>query len=513
MLFNSHLFIFIFLPLSLFLFHLLNSYKLHDLKIKTLVFSSLFFYGWWNPKYLFLLIFSVLINYFFGKILLSASKNKFKLAVGISINLLILGYYKYSNFFLENINLIIDRENLFETLILPLGISFFTFQQITYLVDCFSGIVKKHNIIKYFLFVTFFPQIVAGPIVHHSFMMPQFDKLNEKIFENNKFNVGVTTFTIGLFKKLCLADNLAKLANPFFNFSELGTTLNFFDAWAGAVIYTFQLYFDFSGYSDMALGIGLMFGIVLPINFFSPFKAKNISEFWMCWHITLSNLIRNYLYYPLSVFFTRKAIQNNFSDINFFIVSIVAPTIIAFFFIGLWHGAGWNFILFGIVNGIYIIIYNIWSVIKNRLNIFQKRNIIYDKFSQVLTFLSFVIALIFFRSSNLENSIHYLKSIFGLGKFDTIDIFQIGTFAAQPYLGVLWILVCFFIIFFLPNTHESVFQYSENNFNKKNMILRRKNLIKLKWKPNLNWAIFTFILFLSSILSLNKESEFLYFQF
>ena len=229
----------------------------------------------------------------------------------------------------------------------------------------------------------------------------------------------------------------------------------------------------------------------------------------MYWHITLSNLIRNYLYYPLSVFLIEN-IQNNFSDINF-CVSIVAPTITAFFY---WLMAwAWNFILFGLVNGIYIIIYNLWSVIKNRLNIFQKKNIIYEKFSQVLTFLSFVIALVFFRSSNLENSIHYLKSIFGFGKFDIIDIFQIGTFAAQPYLGILWILLCFFIVFFLPNTHESVFQYSENNFNKKNMILKRKNFIKLKWKPNLNWAFFTFILFLSSILSLNKESEFLYFQF
>lgn len=513
MLFNSHLFIFIFLPLCLFFFHLLNNYKHHALKIKVLVFASLFFYAWWSPKYLILLIFSVLVNYYFGKILLDNSKNKFKLMIGISINLIILGYYKYTNFFLENINLVLNRENIIETLILPLGISFFTFQQITYLVDCFLGNVKKHNLIKYFLFVTFFPQIIAGPIVHHSFMMPQFDKHGEKIFESNKFIIGLTTFVLGLFKKICLADSLAKLANPFFYFSETGTILNFFDAWTGAIIYSFQLYFDFSGYSDMALGLGLMFGIVLPINFFSPFKAKNISEFWTCWHITLSNLIKNYLYYPLSFFFTRKALQYNLGTINFSFLSIVIPYIVSFFFVGLWHGAGWNFIMFGIINGAYIIIFNFWKSLKNKLNILQKRNFIYDIFSQLLTFLSFVIALIFFRSSNLENSIHYLKSVFGFGKFDIVDIFQIGTFAADPYNGILWLTISFIIIFLLPNTYESVFQNCNNKFNKKNMILKRKSFIAVKWKPNFIWAMFTAVIFLVSILFLNKESEFLYFQF
>ena len=268
MLFNSHLFIFLFLPLTLTIFHLLSKYKLKKFKLDFLIFASLFFYSWWNPKYLFLLLGSILFNYIIGKVIAS-SRSKFKLVFGILFNLFIIGYYKYSNFFLENINVILEKNNVLETIILPLGISYFTFQQITYLVDCFLGKVSKHNLKRYFLYVSFFPQIISGPIIRHDFMMPQIVNEINKDFNINNLNIGLTTFIIGLFKKVVIADNLALYANPVFNLAESGYVLNFFDAWAGALTYAFQIYFDFSGYMDMALGIGIMFGIVLPINFFS----------------------------------------------------------------------------------------------------------------------------------------------------------------------------------------------------------------------------------------------------
>ena len=512
MLFNSHLFIFLFLPSTLFIFHLLSKYKFHELKLEFLILASLFFYSCWNPKYLFLLLGSILFNYFIGRSIIP-NKSKLKLIFGVIINLFIIGYYKYTNFFLENINVIFDRNNILETIILPLGISYFTFQQITYLADCFLGKVKEHNIKRYFLYVSFFPQIVSGPIVRHEFMMPQIINDLNKEFNINYLNIGFTTFIIGLFKKVVIADNLALYANPFFNFAGSGFTLNFFDAWVGALIYTFQIYFDFSGYTDMALGIGLMFGIILPINFFSPFKAKNISEFWMCWHITLSNLARNYIYFPLSIFFSRKAINENYGNYKKFFLSLVIPTLISFSLIGLWHGAAWNFIIFGAINGFYIIIYNLWVSFKKKYEIKEKDNLLKNFVAQGITFLSIVIALIFFRSKNFESSLHYIKSIFGFGKFDLTDMFQVGIFASQTFSGIMWLIACFIIVFLLPNTQESVFQAAKNDFNKLNMIRRRKNIINFKWKPNIPWLIASLILFVSSILSLNKKSEFIYLQF
>ena len=512
MLFNSHLFIFLFLPLTLTIFHLLSKYKLKKFKLDFLIFASLFFYSWWNPKYLFLLLGSILFNYIIGKVIAS-SRSKFKLVFGILFNLFIIGYYKYSNFFLENINVILEKNNVLETIILPLGISYFTFQQITYLVDCFLGKVSKHNLKRYFLYVSFFPQIISGPIIRHDFMMPQIVNEINKDFNINNLNIGLTTFIIGLFKKVVIADNLALYANPVFNLAESGYVLNFFDAWAGALTYTFQIYFDFSGYMDMALGIGIMFGIVLPINFFSPFKAKNISEFWMCWHVTLSNLARNYLYFPLSIFFSRKAIENNYGTYKFFFLSLIVPTLISFSLIGLWHGAAWNFIIFGVINGFYIIIYNLWVATKKKYKISEKTSFIKNLISQFITFISIVIALIFFRAQNLEGSWNFIKSIFGFGNFDLLNIFQIGIFALKPYTGITWLVLCSIIVFLMPNTQESVFQSAKNDFNKQNMLRKKKSIINFKWKPNLLWLTISLILFVFSILSLNNESEFIYLQF
>ncbi|TVT47942.1 MAG: MBOAT family protein, partial [Sedimenticola thiotaurini] len=303
MLFNSYYFIFLFLPIVLAVYFLLLR-KDTEYPIVWLVFASLFFYGWWNPVYLFLIIASMVINYALGWSLSDGSgmtpiNRKRILVFGIALNLSALGYYKYAGFFIENIKTLITNDFSFEEILLPLAISFFTFQQIAYLVDAYRGITKEYRFIHYALFVTFFPQLIAGPIVHHKEMLPQFLRVTsfKKNIEN--FSIGITIFTIGLFKKSVLADNVAQYSTPVFDAAATGDSLSFFVAWGGAMAYTMQLYFDFSGYSDMAIGGARLFGIKLPLNFHSPYKATTIVEFWRRWHMTLSRFLRDYLYIPL----------------------------------------------------------------------------------------------------------------------------------------------------------------------------------------------------------------------
>ena len=258
---------------------------------------SLFFYGFWNPKYIYLIIISILINYFFHKVMEKIKKNKKGILIlGIAFNLSLLGYFKYSNFFIDNMNLLFHTNIQFEKIALPLAISFFTFQQIAFIVDSYKGLAKNYSFLEYCLFVTFFPQLIAGPIVHHSEMMPQFYKKQNGYINSKNVTLGIYIFAIGLFKKVLIADNFALIANTGFNTTKV---LTFFESWFTSLAYTFQLYFDFSGYCDMAIGAALLFNIKLPINFNSPYKSLNIAEFWRRWHITLGRFFTRYLYIPL----------------------------------------------------------------------------------------------------------------------------------------------------------------------------------------------------------------------
>ena len=303
MLFNSYEFIFLFLPTVLLCFHLIGKQGYHRVAIAWLICVSLFFYGWWNPAYLLLILSSVLLNYSVGVLLIHNSGrnllSKNILGIGVSVNLAILGYFKYANFFVDNLNALSDTNLILNEVILPLAISFFTFQQIAYLVDAYRGKIIEYNFLHYCLFVTFFPQLIAGPIVHHKEMLPQF--ANDAIYKlrSKSLAIGMTIFALGLFKKVVIADGISIYATPVFDAAEAGIILTFFEAWSGALAYTFQLYFDFSGYSDMAIGIARMFGIRLPLNFNSPYKATSIIDFWRRWHITLSRFLRDYLYISL----------------------------------------------------------------------------------------------------------------------------------------------------------------------------------------------------------------------
>jgi len=291
MLFNSYEFIFTFLPITFFIYFYLNSKRLTQASKVFLVLSSLFFYSWWNVVYLPLILISMLFNYSIGNTL--SNKKDFNksfskktiLIFGIICNISLLGYFKYGDFFIENFNLLSGANANLLHLLLPLAISFFTFQQIAYLVDSYKAETKEYNFLNYTLFVTFFPQLIAGPIVHHKEMMPQFANVRNMLINYRNIALGLFIFSIGLFKKVVIADTFAVWANNGF---DVATNLNFFEAWATSLSYTFQLYFDFSGYTDMAIGIALFFNIKLPINFNSPYKALSIKDFWRRWHITLS---------------------------------------------------------------------------------------------------------------------------------------------------------------------------------------------------------------------------------
>ena len=538
MLFNSYIFLFLFLPLTLFGFHFIGKYSKANLAIAWLVGASLFFYGWWNPAYLVLLLFSIIFNFTIGVFLSRNSKSnlthKAALIIGIIINLSVLGYFKYANFFIDNLNFLAETNIILNEIILPLGISFFTFQQITYLVDAYYQETKEYSFLHYCLFVTFFPQLIAGPIVHHKEMMPQFLKDTIYKIQSKNLAIGLTIFIIGLFKKVIIADGISVYSTPVFNAAEAGILLTFFEAWTGALAYTFQLYFDFSGYSDMAIGIAIMFGIMLPLNFNSPYKATNISDFWKRWHITLSRLIRNYLWDPVSLTLTRFALNRGYGNLSIFTLTIIFPILFSFFWIGLWHGAGWNFILFGFLHGFYIVIFHIW--IKFKLNFLDfkliKNSILSKSFGWLITFICVVFAWVLFRANNLDSAINLyrgmlgingyllpesylaiLNKILGLGNFLEENGFKFGVpgfFEGITQIGLIFIVGL--IAFIMPNTYQFMSKNLPEKFaNELDEVKLRFKL--LNWKPSYLFSLLFAVIFSFTILNISKNSEFLYFQF
>jgi alginate O-acetyltransferase complex protein AlgI len=403
MLFNSYAFIFIFLPLTLLGFHVIGKRGHQRIAIAWLVGASLFFYGWWNPAYLGLMLFSILFNYIIGILLSRISNSKFSkkniLIIGIVVNLAVLGYFKYANFFVDNLNVLSGANFTLNQIILPLGISFFTFQQIAYLVDSYRGETREYNFLHYCLFVTFFPQLIAGPIVHHKEMMPQFNKSSIYSLSSKNLAIGLTIFIIGLFKKVVLADGISEYSFPVFDLAEAGIAVTFFEAWAGSLSWTLQYYFDFSGYSDMAIGLARMFGIRIALNFNSPYKSTSIIDYWRRWNITLSRFLRDYVYFPLGG--NRKGAFKQ--KINLMLTMLIG---------GLWHGASWTFVLWGGLNGILLIInsqYRRYRKYKSGKGFFQRTLI-----SWSLTFISAIVVRVLFCSTSIEGAINILTSMAGL---------------------------------------------------------------------------------------------------
>lgn len=468
MLFNSYIFIFLFLPFTFFIYFYLNKKRLSVASKGFLVMSSLFFYSWWNIIYLPLILFSMLFNYVIGtsltkdkELIRGGVSKKQLLIIGILSNIGLLSYFKYSDFFITNINFVLDTKIPSLNLALPLAISFFTFQQIAYLIDSFRGETKEYDFLNYGLFVTFFPQLIAGPIVHHKEIMPQFTYIKNKTINYRNIVLGLFIFSIGLFKKVVIADTFAIWATNGFDKAEI---LTFFEAWATSISYTFQLYFDFSGYSDMAIGVALLFNIKLPINFNSPYKATNIQDFWKRWHITLSRFLKDYVYIPLG---------GNKKDNFRTYINLLATFIIG----GLWHGAGWTFVFWGFLHGLALVIHRIWNQLGFRLNAI---------IGWIITFNFVNIAWIFFRAKEWEDAIKVLKGMlifninnlnFSIDFLDKVSMWiNLPLYEYFPYtnknpiideVSLLYILFFIPIILFSKNSTS----YMNNNISIKMIII------------------------------------------
>jgi alginate O-acetyltransferase complex protein AlgI len=480
MLFNSYEFILAFLPLTFSLYFYLNRLKLIQGAQVFLALASLFFYSWWNIEYLPLIVFSVIINYQISHLINKLSIKKALLVFGVIFNLLLLGYFKYSDFFLQNINLAYDTKYSLLYLTLPLAISFFTFQQIAFLVDSFRGYVKRTSFLNYFVFVTFFPQLIAGPIVHHKEMMPQFLIKKNKFFNFKNIYLGLFIFSIGLFKKTIIADTFAIWATNGF---DILSHLNLIEAWVTSLSYTFQLYFDFSGYTDMALGAALLFNIKLPKNFNSPYKSTNIRDFWKNWHLTLSRFLRDYIYIPLGGNKNGNVKMYN----NLFITFLIG---------GLWHGAAWTFIFWGALHGLAIILFRLWCKTGIVLN---------NVLAWFITFNFINISWIFFRAENWEDALKVIKGMFG-------------------FSGVLFPSFLNKIPFLANN--NAIFGEVFSNFNGDTEILlwlfgalclclcfKNSNQLLISQKPNNKAIIFIVFLLLISLMNLDKNADFIYFNF
>jgi D-alanyl-lipoteichoic acid acyltransferase DltB (MBOAT superfamily) len=456
MLFNSYEFIFMFLPVVFILFYALRRFR--QAAFLWLIGASLFFYSFWNTKLLPVILFSLLFNYGFVQ-LLRRKPSKPVLAAGIIVNLGMLGYYKYFNFFIENVNALFSADIRVQQIVLPLAISFFTFQQVAYLVDTYRGETRGHTVTEYVLFVVFFPQLIAGPIVKHDEMFPQFK--NPSLFKIQWSNIekGLTIFFIGLFKKTVIADTLAIWVQEGFDRS---VQLNMVEGWISALSYTFQLYFDFSGYCDMAIGIALLFNIRLPVNFNSPYQSLNIQEFWKRWHMTLNRFLTTYLYIPLGG--SKKG--NARTYVNIMIVFLIS---------GLWHGAGWTFIFWGFLHGLASVVCRLW----------RKTGITLAKpIAWAVTFLFVVFAWVFFRADNFTDAVNIVHAMVSVRELSFALIWQ----HKYTLFGLFLLLL---------------------------IVLFAKNSVSFLDTHNATWrrAFFVASLAVASVLHLNQVSEFLYFNF
>ena len=491
MLFNSYEFILGFLPISFSLYFFLNKNRLETAAKVWLIFISLFFYSWWNIIYLPLITISVLSNYFISIMIIDYDSlrqyylsKKTLLRLGLIFNIGLLAYFKYMDFFISTTNTAFGSDIELLNLVLPLAISFYTLQQIAFLIDSYEGLVYEKKLIDYTIFVIFFPQLIAGPIVHHKEMMPQFAEAKNLAQNYKNINLGIFIFSIGLFKKVVLADSFAKLANSGF---DATSALNLFQAWATSLSYTFQLYFDFSGYTDMAIGAALLFNIKLPRNFNSPFKATGVIDFWNRWHITLTNFITVYIYTPLLRSFKTITFQN-----------AMIATFIAFLIAGLWHGPAWMFVMFGGLHGLGIVINHYWR---------KKVKIkIHKILAWFITFNFINITFIFFRAKEWEDAVNVLGSMYNLDYFafsempamklaslnvNVIEFIVSSDNMINSLGSTALILAAFMIIFFFKNSSTLIEEF-------------KIGYISL---------FLSTILFFMSLLVMPKTSEFLYYNF
>jgi D-alanyl-lipoteichoic acid acyltransferase DltB (MBOAT superfamily) len=513
-LFNSYAFLFAYLPITVLGFFLAGR-RGKAAGALWLTVCSLFFYAWWDYRYLVLLLASICVNYLSGSYIArhcGSVKGRRALALAVAANLALLAYFKYADFFLSSVNAILATDWPILGIILPIGISFFTFTQIAFLADAYAGKVTEYRFVYYALFVTYFPHLIAGPVLHHKEMMPQFDEDRNYRPSAANFAIGLTIFAIGLAKKVLIADNLAGYAAPVFAPQAAAPTLFF--AWGGALAYTFQLYFDFSGYSDMAIGLSRLFGVRLPLNFNSPYKSRNIVEFWRRWHMTLSRFLRDYLYIPLGG--NRHGSFRR--QINLMITMVLG---------GLWHGAGWNFVIWGALHGSFLVANQVWQELNRRIAITLPFRL--GRFLGVaLTFICVIFAWVYFRSPDLATANRVMTGMLGgwgavlpepivsrLGPLKALlTALGVGTYLGGGANFVetwCWIGIGFLIAFFAPNTQE-IMRYFDPALRDESRT-QLAPALRLAWLPTRRNAVITGALFALGVLALSRPTEFLYFQF
>jgi len=515
MLFNSFSFLLLFFPITALVFFWIAK-KNNHMAATWLALASLFFYGWWSVQYIPLLLASIGFNYWAAwQIGHATGKARSRwLAFAVIADLSLLAYFKYADFFITSINVIAHANLPVLHVILPIGISFFTFTQIAFLVDTYQRKVSEYRFTHYLLFITYFPHLIAGPVLHHKEMMPQFDEAKTYRFSMANMAVGLTIFTIGLAKKVLIADNLAPHATFFFDKTD-GPT--FLIAWGGVMAYAFQLYFDFSGYSDMAIGLSRIFGICLPLNFNSPYKSVNIIEFWRRWHITLSRFLRDYLYVALGG--NRKGPIRRY--VNLMMTMLLG---------GLWHGAGWNFVIWGALHGCYLMLNHAWIGLADFLR-FPRSSFVWNWLSIWLTFISVCFAWVFFRATDFSRAMEIVKAMLamsGIGIPESIGAYLgswkpiLEKYGVNFYLGggsrfiqtYAWVIAAAWIAFLMPNTQQIMdrFQPALDYISKTDRATGRLSS-QVHWLPNRRSAVCIGILLLFCLLSLTRPAEFLYFQF
>lgn len=518
MLFNSSTFLFLFLPLVWGGFVLCSRLPARNLAYAWLLVASLVFYSWANFTALALLLPIVVINFFLGTTLSRPhfSYAKLLLWAGVCLNLFILGYFKYANFFIDNLNALLQADFFLARMILPLGISFVTFMQIAWLVSSYRKTSAPCTFFEFMLYSTFFPQVVSGPIAYEKEIVPQFRIQRDSQERSADFCIGATLFTMGLAKKVLIADTIAPWATQVFWAAEAGRPLSLVAAWIGALAYTFQLYYDFSGYSDMAIGVARIFGIRLPLNFNSPYCSGSITEFWRRWHMTLSRFLRDYLYISLG----GSRCGSFRRSLNLFLTMLLG---------GFWHGAGWTFLMWGALHGVYLIINHSWtSWREKRGHADAQRGLFWTWNARLLTFLAVMVAWIFFRAKQFSEGCVILAGMTGWDSLIRHDdpffyksapvlrafLENFGVVAEPQIIMIGGLGLLFIAVWFFPNSQQLLADYAPG------LVTYGKRVEPhpwaawgVIWKPNFFWILLTAVVFLWSLLNMSNVSSFLYRDF
>ncbi len=533
MLFNSNFFIFVFLPVSLIGYYFFGA--LHRLVASCwLILCSLAFYAWWNPPFVLVLLGSATTNCLFAHTICARSSRPRQQAAilwfAITANLGLLFYFKYLftlNVFLRSLGAPLHA---MDNVVLPLGISFFTFTQLGYLVDCKQGLVRERGVINYFLFVTFFPHLIAGPILHNREIMPQFAQGDTYRFKQDNLSVGLTLFVMGLAKKVLIADRLADAADA--GFADPGS-LALFGAWGTALAYSLQLYFDFSGYSDMALGLARMFGVRFPLNFNSPYKAASIIDFWQRWHMTLTRYLTLYLYNPVAMYVTRRRAAKGYrisrqaaASPGGFASLIMLPTFFTMILAGVWHGAGFQFLIFGLLHACYLTINHAWRLLKAGGPKHAPPSPLQTAFYVLLTYVAVLVAQVFFRAGSSGSALTLLSGMIGGHGVErglplsAAAIARLGDagrivaghgMAMTGMLGLIVFLcqltVLFAVAWFMPNTQQILARFSPA------LEAVKPAISILQWRPAPGYAVAMGLVFWVCVIALRSPTRFLYFQF